>query len=130
MEVPADGRQRFCPGLANPTIPKKGQQEPNVAQFVKIDVIPRDDWFFGTWANRFSDAATALPRPRKLASLSAQDRATAVITMADLETWKTSYAPAKALLPPTGAFNGKRPWLFLDGSVSPPVTNTAAWVRQ
>lgn len=130
MDVPADGRQRFCPGLANPTMPKNAQQNPNVAQFVKFDVIPKDDWLFGTWANNFSTAATAVPRPRKLASLSAQDRATAVITLADLETWNTSYAPAMAFLPPTGAFNGKRLWLFLDGSVSQPVTNTAAWVRQ
>ena len=52
----------------------------------------------------------------------------AIITTADRQSWISAQANWN-LLPATGSFGGKRLWLFLDGSVSGPVTNNGMWFR-
>ena len=130
----ADGRLTVCKGLQNPALSRKIQNalaQP-LAQFVKLDAVSttqlEDFRLWGDWALTMANAAAATNLPKRMQSLSSKARGAAIICTADQVSW-VSTAPNANLMPATGSFGGKRLWLFLDGSVSGPVTNKDMWFR-
>lgn len=141
MGLPADGKLRTWPGLQNPALPAAARNADLAAQFVKCDAqnttqLP-DYPIWGDWPNAvppapagsMAAAALAPNQPMRLVAVSDKARRAAIITMADGVSWVSSDPTARSLMPVTGSLNGKRLWLFLDGSVSPPVTNATLWFR-
>jgi prepilin-type N-terminal cleavage/methylation domain-containing protein len=133
---PADSKLTVCKGLQNPALSKQAQNNTTlpVAQFVKIDATNTsqlEDWpLWGRFdsGNTIADASISTRQPKRMQGLSSKARTAAVIATADRQTWASAQANVN-LLPASGSFGGKRLWLFLDGSVSGPVTNTNMWFR-
>lgn len=130
---PANGNRTLCKGLQNPALSKEAQNNLTqpLAQFVRIE----DDFnqsgdkpLWGDWAPTMGSAAAAANQPKRIQGLSSKAGSAAIICTADRGTWGSAQANVN-LLPATGSFGGKRLWLFLDGSVSGPVTNTITWFR-
>lgn len=110
-----------CPGLA-PELRTNGSP-----QFVKIDWPSTDpDNRFGAQAGDMATAASTNPQPKRLPALSKRARASAIVTTADQGSYPGG--GGTSLLPKTGLMGGKRPFLFLDGSVLS-ATNTTVWER-
>jgi prepilin-type N-terminal cleavage/methylation domain-containing protein len=110
-----------CPGLAP-------ELRTNCSvQFVKIDWAANDpDNRFGAQAGDMATAASTNPQPKRLPALSKRARASAIVTTADQGSYPGG--GGTSLLPKTGLMGGKRPFLFLDGSVLS-ATNTTVWER-
>lgn len=131
---PADGKLTVCKGLKNPALSSEVQNNLTqpLAQFVKVDASStgqlEDYPLWGDWAMSMGDAAAAPNQPKRMQGLSSKARRAAIITTADQQSWVSS-APNWKLLPATGSFGGNRLWLFLDGSVSAPVSNISMWFR-
>lgn len=135
---PADGKKSICEGLMNPALSAEARnttlQSPPLAQFVKVDAANTSQlpdfplWGKFSSGNTVSAALAATNQPKGNLALSSTARRAAVITTVDRQSWGSSQANVN-LLPSTGSFSGKRLWLFLDGSVSGPVTNTTMWFR-
>jgi prepilin-type N-terminal cleavage/methylation domain-containing protein len=137
LGLPADGQKSICEGLMNPALSAEARnttlQSPPLAQFVKVNASTNelpDSPLWGTLNNPSTIAAAnaATNRPKSTLALSDKARRAAVITTADRQSWGSVQANVN-LLPATGSFRGKRLWLFLDGSVSGPVTNATIWFR-
>jgi prepilin-type N-terminal cleavage/methylation domain-containing protein len=131
---PADSKLTVCKGLQNPALSRKIQNylaQP-LAQFVRIEAVSttqlEDFRLWGDWAMNMADAAAVTNLPKRMQSLSSKARRAAIICTADQQSWGSAQANVN-LLPATGSFGGKRLWLFLDGSVSGPATNTLMWFR-
>ncbi|MCX6970320.1 MAG: type II secretion system protein [Verrucomicrobia bacterium] len=131
---PADGKLTVCKGLKNPALSSDVQNNLTqpLAQFVKVEASStnqlEDYPLWGDWTMTMADAAVAANQPKRMHGLSGKARRAAIITTADQQSWGSIQSNVK-LLPATGSFGGKRLWLFLDGSVSGPVTNTTMWFR-
>ncbi len=140
LGLAADGQKSICEGLMNPALSAEARnttlQSPPLAQFVKVDAASTtqlpDSPLWGRLNSpstiAAANAATATNRPKSTLALSDKARRAAVITTVDRQSWGSGQANVN-LLPATGSFRGKRLWLFLDGSVSGPVTNTTMWFR-
>ena len=120
--------------LQNPALPETLQNNQEVAQFVRYDAVNTAQLeefpVWGGWAMTLKTAAETTPQPKRLQGLSAKARSAAVITTVDKQTWNTGNTAIRNLLPDAGPFNGKRVWLFLDGSVSAPTdAPPALWFR-
>lgn len=130
----ADDRLTVCKGLQNPALSSRIQNDlaQPLAQFVRLEALStnqlEDFRLWGDWALTMANAAAVTNRPKRMQSLSSKARGAAIICTADQESWGSS-DPNIRLMPATGSFGGKRLWLFLDGSVSGPVTNTVMWFR-
>ena len=130
----ADGRLTVCKGLQNPALSRKIQNDlaQPLAQFVKLEAVSttqlEDFRLWGDWALTMADAAAVTNPPKRMQSLASKARGAAIICTADQQSWGSAQANVN-LLPASGSFGGKRLWLFLDGSVSGPVTNTLMWFR-
>jgi prepilin-type N-terminal cleavage/methylation domain-containing protein len=111
-----------CPALS----PSARKSE--VAQFVKLDYPhTSEDNIFGsppTGGMAFSSRASVTPQPKMLAALTSKARNSPILTTADQMNWS-----ANPLLPSRGVFDGKRLYLFLDGSVEGPVAREGMWSR-
>lgn len=131
---PVGDRLTITSGLQNPALSTTAQNvlSPALAQFVKHDARSttqlQDFPLWGEWAMTMANAATATNRPKRLQSLSDKARRAAIISTADRQSW-VSTAPNANLLPAEGSFGGKRIWLFLDGTISAPVSNKSMWFR-
>jgi len=111
-----------CPGLA-PELRTNGS-----VQFVKIDWphTDPDNRFGGDVVGGMSGAASTIPQPQRLPALSKRARASAIVTTADQGSYGGT--ASSSALPKTGIMGGKRPFLFLDGSVLA-ATNRTVWER-
>ena len=130
---PANSNKTLCKSLQNPALSSEAQNNlaQPLAQFVRIEDEYKqtgDKPLWGDWAATMGSAAAAANQPKRVQSLSSKARQAAIICTADRVTWASAQANVN-LLPATGSFGGKRLWLFLDGSVSGPVTNTTTWFR-
>jgi prepilin-type N-terminal cleavage/methylation domain-containing protein len=129
----------LCKALQNPALSKEAQNATNrqLAQFVTLIATSTNQladnpiWGIGNGGispTSFAIAAAATNQPKRVQSLSSKASRAAIITTADRQSWISAQANWN-LLPATGSFGGKRLWLFLDGSVSGPVTNNGMWFR-
>lgn len=136
---PANSNRTICKALQNPALSKEAQNNTNLqlAQFVtsiSTSTNQLEDnplWGIGNGGvspTTFAIAAAATNQPKRVQSLSSKAMRAAIITTADRQSWISAQANWN-LLPATGSFGGKRLWLFLDGSVSGPVTNNGMWFR-
>lgn len=130
---PVSDRLTISSGLQNPALSTAAQNaNPSLAQFVKHDASSttqlQDYPLWGDWAQTMASAATAAKRPKRLQSLSDKARRAAVISTADRQSWGSAQSNVN-MLPAEGSFGGKRIWLFLDGTVSAPVSNKSMWFR-
>ena len=135
---PTNTSLTICKALQNPALSKEAQNTTNqLAQFItsiSTSTIQLEDnpiWGIGNGGispTSFAIAAAATNQPKRVQSLSSKASRAAIITTADRQSWISAQANWN-LLPATGSFGGKRLWLFLDGSVSGPVTNNGMWFR-
>jgi prepilin-type N-terminal cleavage/methylation domain-containing protein len=137
LGAPANGKEGFVKVLQNPTLSSKAQTTSNAAQFIRCEMPTTAPdyriWGFLNGGLTMQASAAADLRPKRLQSLSDATvwnsaRRAAIITMADQLSWQGGNV-GMSLLPAKGSLRGKRLWLFLDGSVSGPVTNASMWYR-
>lgn len=116
------------PALDNPALSPAARKSEGTAQFVKLDYAPgSEDNIFGgspSAGMAFSSRDSVNPQPKKMVALTDKARRSSILTTADHLSWA-----ANPLLPTKGVFNGKRLYLFLDGSVEGPVAREGIWVR-
>lgn len=119
--------RRHLTALDCPALPANARSS-EVAQYVKLDYLPTtEDNIFGQPASgAYGARGTISPQPKSLAGLTAKARRSAILATADQANWTTN-----ALLPRTGVFDGKRLYLFLDGSVEGPILrpDSGTWER-
>jgi len=110
----------ICPGMNS-----SAMQGKRVPHFIKVDYPEESpDNRFGSW-RRYFTGEPAYP-PKKMAALTDVARRTPILTTADKKSWVT---PSNTLLPEEGVFEGKRIWLFLDGSQELNAKPPGRWVR-
>jgi prepilin-type N-terminal cleavage/methylation domain-containing protein len=126
--VPASMDFVHLPSLDSPALSRVARTTRGVAQFVKLDYGSGGaDNRFGDSASTMADAATKPVQPKRVTALTDIARRSAILTTADKQSWQSADA---ALLPAKGVFNGKRLYLFLDGSVEGPLDKgPVVWAR-
>lgn len=116
----------YVPALDCPALPLKGRHS-EVAQFVKLDFdsSSANNIFGGSVPNgtAYANRGAINLQPKTLAGLTHKASRTPILTTADQLNWNAS-----PLLPSKGVFDGKRLYLFIDGSVQGPTLIPAgAW---
>lgn len=103
-----------CPSL-NP----EARNDYLVANYVTLDFPASGAQLehnrFGSWGGTtFTQASNVAVRPKRMAALSDRGRKSPIVSTADRENW---VSVSNESLPERGVFNGKRLWLFVDGTV-------------
>lgn len=126
--IPASMDYVHLPSLDSTALSRVARTTRGVAQFVKLDYgSGGTDNRFGDSATSMADAAAKPVQPKRVTALSDLARRSAIITTADKQSWQSADA---TLLPAKGVFNGKRLYLFLDGSVEGPIDKgPVVWAR-
>jgi len=101
-----------CPLLSQPA-----QDSSGVANYITVDydLYSTPDNRFGEWAGlSFSVASQKANQPKTVTALTTKARQSPIVCTADQQNWvSVNNGP----LPAKGAFDGKRLWLFIDGSI-------------
>ncbi len=131
-DLPASVRtvQGIVPALQCPLLPGAAQTDPAEANYVTWDYSynnPNSRFGGGSATPLLTMAAAqAAPyQPIRMAAMTVLAQNAPFLSTADKQIWNSTYA---IHLPATGAYQGKRLWLFLDGTVQIN-TNSAIWTR-
>ena len=116
--------------LECPLLSTRARQDIPTANYVTVDYADSGSSLannrFGSWGDVTFTLAAAKPnQPKLITALTDLARRSPILSTADKESW---VSVNNGLLPDKGVFDGKRMWLFIDGSqiIS---TNRGIWVR-
>ncbi len=132
LDLPDASGRNLSKALSCPALSEEAQTSTTTANYVRCNGpagIPRSDrpWNIGSASEPGSGYLTmgyarkSPYQPQSFFQLSEVGRRTGILCTADKEVWQSS---DNSLLPDTGVFAGKRIFLFIDGSISEPTTET------